>query len=67
MKDNKIASILDCYKHERISMGNAIDDINFLFGQAKVLSPEEEPIKCLDYLQGYLRCEKQCRDCKKIN
>lgn len=66
MKDSKIASILNCFKHGRISVGNAIDDLNSLFGQSKVIITPEKPIRCLDYLKGHLRCERQCSDCRNI-
>lgn len=30
------------------------------------LSLKKEPHRCIDYSQGYNRCEEQCEKCKKL-
>jgi hypothetical protein len=66
MKDKKVANILACHKAGRIESKEAIDQIATVYGEVAYAKQIKDPHGCLDYSQGYLRCDWQCVTCREI-
>lgn len=66
MKNKKVANILACHKAGRISGTEATNQIASVYGEMAYAKQIKDPHNCLDFIQGYLRCDKQCVKCSEI-
>jgi len=66
MKNKKVANILACHKAGRIQSKEAIDQIAAVYGEVAHAKQIKDPHDCMNYVSGFLRCDRQCVKCREI-